>query len=120
MSSIKKNIAFKIKMEVTGGILKPSDKGVGPSLGGKVNSNEFCKQFNAVTKNMEGEKVRVVIYAYKDKTFDFEIKGTPVPYQLLKFAKKIYIAFNFSIRYNVLFSQKYIYFKTIMRPLQKG
>ena len=38
---------------------------------------------------MEGEKVRVVIYAYKDKTFDFEIKGTPVPYQLLKFANKI-------------------------------
>lgn len=89
MSSLKKNIAFKIKMEVTGGTLKPSDKGVGPSLGGKVNSNEFCKQFNAATKSMEGERVRVVIYAYKDKTFDFEIKGSPVPYQLLKLAKKI-------------------------------
>lgn len=83
MSQVKKKVAFKIRMEVNGGALRPSDKGVGPSLGGKLaNIKDFCDQFSAQTKDETGAKVRVVVKAFADKSFDFEIKGNPTAYLL--------------------------------------
>src|SRR3546814_18086017 len=46
---------------------------------------EFCKAFNAATANMEkGMPVPVVITAYRDRTFTFVTKTTPVAYFLKK------------------------------------
>lgn len=49
---------------------------------------EFTKQFNDETKDRMGQVVPTVITAYKDKSFDFVTKTTPVT-MLLKEAAKI-------------------------------
>lgn len=56
------------------------------SLG--INMPVFTKQFNDATKDRAGDVVPVVITAYDDKSFDFELKTTPAPV-LLKRAAKI-------------------------------
>jgi large subunit ribosomal protein L11 len=49
---------------------------------------EFCKAFNAATQKMEqGSPVPVVITAYQDKSFTFEMKSPPASYFLKKAAK---------------------------------
>ena len=48
---------------------------------------EFCKQFNARTQDMAGKITPVIITVYKDKSFDFVIKTTPVAIQLKEVAK---------------------------------
>jgi large subunit ribosomal protein L11 len=48
---------------------------------------EFCKAFNAATQKMEpGSPVPVVITAYQDKSFTFEMKSPPASYFLKKMA----------------------------------
>ncbi|ATZ19070.1 50S ribosomal protein L11 [Williamsoniiplasma somnilux] len=56
------------------------------SLG--INMPEFTKQFNEATKERAGDVVPVIITAYDDKSFDFELKTTPAAV-LLKRAAKI-------------------------------
>ena len=46
----------------------------------------FCTDFNAKTADRRGEIVPVIITAYEDKTFDFEVKTSPVAPLLLKAA----------------------------------
>ena len=49
---------------------------------------EFCKAFNAATQAMEpGSPVPVVITAYQDKSFTFEMKAPPASFFLKKAAK---------------------------------
>jgi hypothetical protein len=49
---------------------------------------EFCKAFNAKTQKMEkGMPIPVVITAYQDRSFTFEMKTPPVTYFLKKAAK---------------------------------
>jgi large subunit ribosomal protein L11 len=49
---------------------------------------EFCKAFNAQTQKMEpGSPVPVVITAYQDKSFTFEMKAPPASFFLKKAAK---------------------------------
>jgi large subunit ribosomal protein L11 len=48
---------------------------------------EFCKQFNARTQDSIGKVIPVIITVYKDKTFDFIIKTSPVAVQVLEAAK---------------------------------
>jgi large subunit ribosomal protein L11 len=43
------------------------------SLG--INMPQFTQQFNDATKDRAGEVVPVVITAYDDKSFDFELKN---------------------------------------------
>jgi large subunit ribosomal protein L11 len=43
---------------------------------------EFCKQFNAKTKDSAGKIIPVEITVYSDKSFDFIIKRPPIPVQL--------------------------------------
>lgn len=82
-----KEIAGLIKLQIKGGAANPSPP-VGPALGSKgVNIMEFCKQFNARTQDQAGKVVPVIITVYKDKSFDFIIKTSPVAIQIMEQAK---------------------------------
>lgn len=82
-----KEIAGQIKLQIKGGAANPSPP-VGPALGSKgINIMEFCKQFNARTQAKAGKVLPVVISYYNDKSFDFVVKTSPVPVQLLDAAK---------------------------------
>ncbi len=77
-----KKIAKVVKMELPGGDAKP-----GPKLASAgVVMPKFCTEFNAKTADRRGEVVPVIITAYEDKTFDMEIKTSPVTGLLLKAA----------------------------------
>ena len=80
----KKIIGF-IKLQIPAGDAKPAPP-VGPALGQRgLNIMEFCKAFNAKTAQMEkGMPIPVVITAYADRSFTFEMKQPPVTYFLKK------------------------------------
>jgi len=83
-----KKISGFIKLQIPAGKANPSPP-VGPALGQKgVNIMEFCKQFNAKTKDKDGMIIPVVITVYTDKSFTF-ITKTPPAAVLLKKAAKI-------------------------------
>lgn len=70
-------------MEVVVGSLKPSDKTVGPVLGGKIaNIKEFCDKINLETKDISGNLCRLTVLVYEDKTYEFKILGKPVSKQI--------------------------------------
>ena len=78
-----KKITGYIKLQVTGGQANPAPP-VGPALGQHgVNIMEFCKQFNARTKDQMGITTPVVITVYGDRSFTF-ITKTPPAAVLLK------------------------------------
>jgi large subunit ribosomal protein L11 len=82
-----KEVAGLIKLQIKGGAANPSPP-VGPALGSKgVNIMEFCKQFNARTQDQAGKIIPVIITVYKDKSFEFVIKTSPVAVQLLEATK---------------------------------
>lgn len=79
---MSKRIAKVLKLELPGGEAKP-----GPKLASAgIVMPKFCTDFNAKTADRRGEVVPVIITAYEDKSFDFEIKTTPVAGLLLKAA----------------------------------
>jgi len=82
-----KKIEGYIKLEIPAGKANPSPP-IGPALGQRgLNIMEFCKQFNAATKEMEPEMpVPVVITAYSDRSFVFEMRTPPAAYFLRKAA----------------------------------
>ena len=82
----KKIIGF-IKLQIPAGDAKPAPP-VGPALGQRgLNIMEFCKAFNAKTQQMEkGTPIPVVITAYADRSFTFEMKQPPVTFFLKKAA----------------------------------
>ena len=72
-----KEITGFVKLEIKGGAANPSPP-IGPALGSKgVNIMEFCKQFNAKTKDKPGKVIPVLITVYSDKSFDFVLKHPP-------------------------------------------
>jgi large subunit ribosomal protein L11 len=82
-----KEVAGFIKLQIKGGAANPSPP-VGPALGSKgVNIMEFCKQFNARTKEQSGLIIPVVITVFSDKSFTFITKTPPAAILLLKAAK---------------------------------
>ena len=82
-----KEISKIIKVQVRGGVANPSPP-LGPALGAAgVNIMEFCKQFNARTKDKQGKLLPVNITVFKDKSFDFIIKTPPAAIQLMEAAK---------------------------------
>ena len=83
----KKVVGF-IKLQVPAGKANPSPP-IGPALGQRgLNIMEFCKAFNAKTQQMEkGMPIPVVITAYQDRSFTFEMKQPPVSYWIKKAAK---------------------------------
>ena len=83
-----KKITGYVKLQVPAGAANPSPP-IGPALGQRgLNIMEFCKAFNAQTQQMEpGSPVPVVITAYQDKSFTFEMRSPPASYFLKKAAK---------------------------------
>lgn len=70
------------KLEFIGGQAKP-----GPELASLgINMPQFCVKFNDQSSDRKGEVVPVVITAYTDKSFDIELKTTPVALLLKKAA----------------------------------
>ena len=82
-----KKIAGYVKLQIPAGKANPSPP-VGPALGQRgLNIMQFCKEFNALTQNMEpGMPVPVVITAFADRTFSFVMKSPPNSYFLRKAA----------------------------------
>jgi large subunit ribosomal protein L11 len=83
-----KKVTGYIKLQVAAGSANPSPP-IGPALGQRgLNIMEFCKAFNAQTAQMEkGMPIPVVITAFADRSFSFEMKTPPVSYFLKKAAK---------------------------------
>ena len=77
-----KKVVKVVKMELPGGNAHP-----GPKLASAgVNMAKFCTDFNAKTADRRGQVVPVIITAYEDKSFDFEVKTSPVTGLILKAA----------------------------------
>jgi large subunit ribosomal protein L11 len=78
-----KKVTGYIKLQVPAGSANPSPP-IGPALGQRgLNIMEFCKAFNAKTAQVEkGTPIPVVITAYQDRSFTFEMKQPPVSYFL--------------------------------------
>ena len=82
-----KEVSGLIKLQIKGGAANPAPP-VGPALGSKgVNIMEFCKQFNARTQDQAGKVLPVIITVYKDKSFDFVVKASPVAVSVLEAPK---------------------------------
>ena len=76
-----------IKLQIKAGQANPAPP-IGPALGQHgVNIMDFCKQFNAATKDRMGLTLPVVISVYKDKSFSFIVKSPPAAVLLMKAAK---------------------------------
>jgi large subunit ribosomal protein L11 len=81
-----KKITAYVKLQCPAGKANPSPP-VGPALGQHgVNIMEFCKQFNARTKDQDGMTIPVVITVFSDRTFTFITKTPPAAVLLLKAA----------------------------------
>ncbi|MFA5951471.1 MAG: 50S ribosomal protein L11 [Hyphomicrobium sp.] len=82
-----KKIDGYINLQVKAGAANPSPP-IGPALGQRgVNIMEFCKSFNAKTKEMEqGTPIPVKITVYSDRSFTFEMRTPPASFFLKKAA----------------------------------
>ena len=83
-----KKVTGQIKLQIPAGAANPAPP-VGPALGQKgVNIMEFCKAFNAATKDKDGLVIPVIITVYQDRSFTFIMKSPPASV-LLKRAIKV-------------------------------
>lgn len=79
-----KKVTAQVKLQIPGGAANPAPP-VGPALGQQgVNIMEFCKQFNARTKDAGGMITPVVITVYSDRSFTFITKTPPTSVLILK------------------------------------
>lgn len=81
-----KEVLTKVKLQIEAGKANPAPP-IGPALGQHgINIMEFCKQYNAATKDKGGSVVPVEITVYKDRSFTFILKTPPVADLLRKAA----------------------------------
>jgi large subunit ribosomal protein L11 len=82
-----KKIDGYINLQVPAGAANPAPP-IGPALGQRgVNIMEFCKSFNAKTKDIEqGTPIPVKITVYSDRSFTFEMRTPPATYLIKKAA----------------------------------
>ena len=82
-----KKLTGYINLQVPAGQANPSPP-IGPALGQRgVNIMEFCKAFNAKSKDIEpGTPIPVKIAVYADRSFTFEMKTPPASFFLKKAA----------------------------------
>jgi large subunit ribosomal protein L11 len=83
-----KKIDGYINLQVPAGQANPSPP-IGPALGQRgLSIMEFCKQFNAKTKDMEqGAPIPVKITVYSDRSFSFEMRTPPASHLIKKAAQ---------------------------------
>lgn len=83
-----KKIDGYISLQVPAGQANPSPP-IGPALGQRgVNIMEFCKAFNAKSKDTEqGTPIPVTITVYSDRSFSFVMRTPPASFFLKKAAK---------------------------------
>ena len=83
----KKIVGF-IKLQIPAGKANPSPP-IGPALGQRgLNIMEFCKAFNAQTQGIEpGLVLPVVITAFADKSFTFQLTSPPASVLIKKALK---------------------------------
>jgi large subunit ribosomal protein L11 len=82
-----KKIDGYINLQVPAGAANPSPP-IGPALGQRgVNIMEFCKSFNAKTKDLDqGTPIPVKITVYSDRSFTFEMRTPPATFLIKKAA----------------------------------
>ncbi len=81
-----KKVLTVIKLQIEGGKANPSPP-VGPALGQHgLNIMEFCKAFNAKTKDKIGYIIPVEITVFADRSFTFITKTPPAAVLLKKAA----------------------------------
>ena len=74
----EKEVVNVIKLQIEAGKASPAPP-VGPALGSSgVNIMQFVKEFNDKTASQAGMTIPVVISVYKDKSFSFITKVSPV------------------------------------------
>ena len=84
--AVKKRVLGFIKLQIRAGQANPAPP-VGPALGQHgVNIMEFCKLFNARTKQQAGTLVPVEITVYADRSFTFITKTPPASFLIMKAA----------------------------------
>jgi len=83
-----KRIDGYINLQVPAGQANPSPP-IGPALGQRgLSIMEFCKQFNAKSKDLEqGAPIPVKITVYSDRSFSFEMRTPPASYLIRKVAR---------------------------------
>jgi large subunit ribosomal protein L11 len=86
--TMAKKIDGYINLQVPAGKANPSPP-IGPALGQRgVNIMEFCKAFNAKSKDIEPDTpIPVKITVFSDRSFTFEMKTPPASFFLKKAAK---------------------------------
>lgn len=83
-----KTVKAVVKLNVPAGKATPAPP-VGPSLGQHgVPLMDFCKEFNARTKDMGDDVIPVVLTVFEDRSFKF-ITKTPITSELIKKALKL-------------------------------
>jgi len=81
---LAKKVVGQIKLQIPAGAANPAPP-VGPALGQQgVNIMEFCKAFNARTKDGGGIVTPVVITVYADRSFSFIVKTPPTAVLIMK------------------------------------
>ncbi len=73
----KKQVITKVKLQIPAGKANPAPP-IGPALGQHgLSIMDFCKQYNAATKDRGDVIVPVEISIYKDRSFSFILKTPP-------------------------------------------
>jgi large subunit ribosomal protein L11 len=73
-----KKVAKVFKIMAPGGKATPAPP-LGPVLGANgVNPGQFITKFNELTREFQGRVVGCIVTVYGDRTFDLEIKSSPV------------------------------------------
>lgn len=82
----KKEVLTKIKLQIKAGCANPAPP-IGPALGQHgLNIMDFCKQYNAATKDKGDVVIPAEILIYKDRSFSFVLKTPPAADLLRKAA----------------------------------
>jgi large subunit ribosomal protein L11 len=76
-----------VRLRVGAGLAKPGPA-IGQALGPLgLNMAEFCKQFNEATKTYDKETpIPVLLSAFSNRTFTFQVRSPPTTYLLKKCA----------------------------------
>lgn len=81
-----KELLTVVKLQIPAGKANPAPP-IGPALGQHgLNIMEFCKQYNAATKDKGDTVIPVEISIFKDRTFTFVLKTPPAAVLLRKAA----------------------------------